>query len=107
MPSLSGGAGGTLVNGAAARDKVWTEYVDTVKDSLTESKEFMASMTPSQDTLMEELREDHKKMKLMMAQNIKLMSMLENNISGKREEDGSKSLGDGKLKKAEVHLQTL
>ena len=38
MHSLSGGAGGASVNGAAARDKAWTEYVDTLRDSLTESK---------------------------------------------------------------------
>ena len=38
MHSLSGGAGGASVNGEAARDKTWTEYVDTLRDSLTESK---------------------------------------------------------------------
>ena len=66
------------------RDEAWAEYVDTLKDSLTESKEFVASITSSQDTLMRETKEERKQMKLLMTQNTKLMSMLESNIIGKR-----------------------
>ena len=57
MPSLSSDTGGESVSGVAARDKAWTKYVDTLKDLLTESKEFLASMTSSQDTLMKETKE--------------------------------------------------
>ena len=100
MPSLSGGtgagAGGVLVNGAATRDKVWMEYGITLEDSLTEPKEFVASMTLNQETPMKELLEEQKHIKLMMAQNIKLMLMLETSISGKGDEAGSKLRGGSK-----------
>ena len=107
MPSLSGGVGGASINGSAARDKAWIEYVNTLEDALTEPKEFVASMTLSQDTLMKKMREERKQMKLMMAQNTKLMPMLETNISRKGEESGRKSLGNGKVRNAEAHLQAL
>ena len=86
MPSLGGGTGK-----ASARDKSWTEYVDTLKDSLMESKEFVASMMSSQETLMKELLEEHKQMKTVMVQNTKLMTMLEANNSGKGDKAGGKS----------------
>ena len=50
--------GGQSVQGATQRDKVWTKYVDMLKYYLTESKEFMALITPNQDTLMREMQED-------------------------------------------------
>ena len=73
--------------------------MDTLEDSLIESKEVVASMTPIQETLTKELLEERNQMKLMMAQNTKLMSMLETNISGKRCEAGSKFPGDGKVRR--------
>ena len=75
------------------------EYVNTLEDSLTESKEFVAAMTSSQEILMEELLEERTKMKLMLAHNTELMSMLETNISGKGDEIGSKSPGGGEVKR--------
>ena len=84
MPSLSRAS----VGGASARDKACTEYVATIKDSLAELKEFVASMTSIQETFMKELLEEHKQMKIVMAQNTKLMAMLEANISGKGDEAG-------------------
>ena len=80
---ISGGIGGKSFSGAVTRDEAWAEYVDTLKDSLTESKEFVASITSSQDTLMRETKEERKQMKLLMTQHTKLMSMLESNIIGK------------------------
>ena len=38
MPSLVGSTGGESGQGSAAKDKAWTKYVDTLEDSLTESK---------------------------------------------------------------------
>ena len=78
MPSLSSGA-----VGASARDKVWTDYVDTIEDLLLESKEFVASKTSAQDNLNNELEEECKQVKAVMAQNTKLMEMLETNICGR------------------------
>ena len=86
MSSLGGGAGRASVNGATARDEAWIEYVNTLEDSLTESKEFAASMALSQDILMKEMKEERKQMKLMMAQTTKLVSTPENVISRKRRE---------------------
>ena len=45
-------------------------------------------MTSIQETFMKELLEEHKQMKTVMAQNTKLMAMLEANISGKGDEAG-------------------
>ena len=81
------------MQGASQRDEVWTEYVDMLKDSLTESKEFVASITSNQDTLMKERQEERKQMKNLMAQNTKLIAMLERNIIGKKETAATKSLG--------------
>ena len=58
-----------MVNGAAARDEAWMEYVDTLEDSLTEPKQFVASMTLNQETPTKELLKERKHIKLMMAQN--------------------------------------
>ena len=38
MPSLGGGSGGKSVQGVSQKDEAWNEYVDTIEDSLTESK---------------------------------------------------------------------
>ena len=87
------------MQGAAQRDKAWTKYIDTLKDSLTESKEFVASITSNQDTLMEEMQEERKQMKNIMAQNTKLMAMLESNINRKKKTAAINSPGSRKVKK--------
>ena len=43
-----------------ACDEKWMEYVDTLQDSLSKSKEFVASMTSAKDTLINKLKEEHK-----------------------------------------------
>ena len=74
MPSLSG-TRGQSVQGAAQRDIAWTEYVNTLEDSLTDSKEFVASITSNPDTLVREMQEKRKQMRNRMVQNTKLMDM--------------------------------
>ena len=73
----------------------WTKYGDTLEDLLTELKEFVALITSNQDTLIKEMQEERKQMKNRMAQNTKLMSMLETNISRKKETAATNSLGGG------------
>ena len=87
------------MQGSAQSDKIWNEYVNTIKDLLTESKEFVASITSNQDTLIREIQEECKQMKSLMAQNTKLMAMLESNISRKKEMAATNSPGSGKVKK--------
>ena len=72
-----------------AWNESWTEYVDTLEDSLLESNEFVASITSAQDTIVNELKDEHMQMKVTIAQNEKLMTMLKANLSGKWEEAGS------------------
>ena len=48
---------------------------------------------------MKEMQEERKQMKNLMAQNTKLMVMLESNISGKKEMTAIKSPGSGKVRK--------
>ena len=43
-----------------ACDEKWMEYVDTLQDSLSKSKEFVASISSTKDTLINELKEKHK-----------------------------------------------
>ena len=50
-------AWGESVSRASARDEAWTEYVNTLEDSLTEPKEFVVSRTSSQDIVMNEMKE--------------------------------------------------
>ena len=45
------------------------------------------------------MQEERKQMKNLMAQNTKLMAMLESNISGKKETPATRSPGGGKVKK--------
>ena len=97
--SLRGSSIGTTPNlsnggvGASARDEAWTELVDTLEDFLSESNEFVASMTLAQDTLITELEENCKHMKTVVVQNTKLTAILEANLGDKGEKDGSKSPG--------------
>ena len=56
---------------------------------------------------MKEMQEEQKQMKRLMAQNTKLMAMLESNISGKKETAATKSLADRKGKKVKGYLQKL
>ena len=57
------------MQGAAQRDEVWTKYVNTLEDLLTESKESVALIMSNQDTPMKEMQEERKHMKSLMAQN--------------------------------------
>ena len=66
----------------------------------------MASMTSSQDIIMNKIKGEHTQMKLMMAQNTKLMSMLVSNITRKKEETARRSRETEKEKNRSAFANT-